>query len=337
MDDDYYSAASDQKRQQALREQLLDTQQSWGMLDDQHIAPPTDSPRHFAQWAANSERKRLEGNTGSGGVSYGGDSGAGGGSFLLGLLLLPLLTVAILPVALVWHYRKRNWFYLVLTALLFAASAWYFLTKTHGALLDTVLGVQVVFGVVYLPFAVTGWICHRLNDRIAKEAPFNRIAWAWIALISLAISFETWFFMWIEGLHWGADLVRFVGNSIVFFGGRTYLTLSDYNDSATMLLAAFPNAVALSVLQAWFRKRQAQGKRAIPWLLYLPVGWVVGTALFLGFVITVNHLHRNPSVSAAAPENPVAQTTANRRCHLMRDAHSITSTANRRDSVRSTA
>lgn len=311
MDDDYYSAAADQKRQQALREQLLDTQQSWGMLDDQHIAPPLDSPRHFSQWAANSERKRLESSISSGGTSGGGGGGnGGGGEFLLGLLLLPLLTVAILPVALVWHYRKKNWFYLVLTVLLFAASAWYFLTKTHGALLDTVLGVQVVFGVVYLPFAVTGWICHRLNDRIAKGAPFKFSAWSWIVLISLAISFETLFFLPVEGLHWGADLVRFVGNSIVFFGGHTYLSLSNYNDSATMLLAAFPNAIALSVLQAWFRKRQAQGKRAIPWLLYLPVAWVVGMALFLGFVITVNHLHRNSHASATAPENHVAQAAA---------------------------
>ncbi|WP_394474810.1 hypothetical protein [Ralstonia mannitolilytica] len=149
MDDDFYSAASDQKRQQALREQLLDMQQNWGMLDDQHIAPPTDSPRHFWQWVANSEQKRAESSAGSSGFGNGGSGGSGGGEFLLGLLLLPLLTVAILPAALIWHYRKKNWFYLVLTALLFAASAWYFLIKTHGALLDTVLGVQVVFAVVY--------------------------------------------------------------------------------------------------------------------------------------------------------------------------------------------
>ncbi|MDR8725740.1 hypothetical protein [Burkholderia pseudomultivorans] len=307
MDDDFYSAASDQKRQQALREQLLDMQQNWGMLDDQHIAPPTDSPRHFWQWVANSEQKRAESSSGSSGFSNGGSGGSGGGEFLLGLLLLPLLTVAILPAALIWHYRKKNWFYLVLTALLFAASAWYFLTKTHGALLDTVLGVQVVFAVVYLPFAITGWICHRLNDRIAKGAPFKFGAWSWIMLISLAISFETLFFLWIEGLHWGTDLVRFVGNSIVIFGGSTYISLSDYNDSATMLLAAIPNAIALSVLQAWFRKRQALGKRAIPWLLYLPVVWVIGLALFLGFVITVNHLERNSHVSATVSENQLAQ------------------------------
>ncbi|OCS46911.1 hypothetical protein [Ralstonia pickettii] len=310
MDDDFYSAASDQKRQQALREQLLDMQQNWGMLDDQHIAPPTDSSRHYWQWVANSEQKRAESSTGSSGINSGGGGGSGGGEFLLGLLLLPLLTVAILPAALVWHYRKKNWFYLALTALLFAASAWYFLTQTHGALLDTVLGVQVVFGVVYLPFAVTGWICHRLNDRIAKGAPFNFGAWSWIVLISLAISFETLFFLWIEGFHWGADLVRFVGNSIVFFGGRTYISLSNYNDSATMLLAAFPNAVTLSILQAWFRKRQAQSKRAIPWLLYLPVVWVVGMALFLGFVITVNHLQRDSHASATVPEDHALHAAA---------------------------
>ncbi|HEF4746989.1 TPA: hypothetical protein SAO13_000934 [Burkholderia multivorans] len=310
MDDDFYSAASDQKRQQALREQLLDMQQNWGMLDDQHIAPPTDSPRHFWQWVANSEQKRAESSTGSSGFGSGDGGGSGGGEFLLGLLLLPLLTVVILPAALVWHYRRKNWFYLVLTALLFAASAWYFLTKTHGALLDTVLGMQVVFAVVYLPFAITGWICHRLNDRIAKGAPFKFGAWSWIVLISLAISFETLFFLWIEGLHWGADLVRFVGNSIVIFGGSTYISLSDYKDSATMLLAAFPNAVTLSVLQAWFRKRQVLGKRAIPWLLYLPVVWVVGLALFLGFIITVNHLERNSHVSATVLENQLAQARA---------------------------
>lgn len=310
MDDDFYSAASDQKRQQALREQLLDMQQNWGMLDDQHIAPPTDSPRHFWQWVANSEQKRAESSAGSSGFGNGGSGGSGGGEFLLGLLLLPLLTVAILPAALIWHYRKKNWFYLVLTALLFAASAWYFLIKTHGALLDTVLGVQVVFAVVYLPFAITGWICHRLNDRIAKGAPFKFGAWSWIVLVSLAISFETLFFLWIEGLHWGTDLVRFVGNSIVIFGGSTYISLSGYNDYATMLLAAFPNAVTLSVWQAWFRKRQALGKRAIPWLLYLPVVWVVGLALFLGFVITVNHLERNSHVSATVLENQLAQTGA---------------------------
>ncbi|KGC37032.1 membrane protein [Burkholderia pseudomallei] len=310
MDDDFYSAASDQKRQQALREQLLDMQQNWGMLDDQHVAPPTDSPRHFWQWVANSEQKRAENSAGSSGFSNGGSGGSGGGEFLLGLFLLPLLTIAILPAALIWHYRKKNWFYLVLTALLFAASAWYFLTKTHGAMLDTVLGVQVVFAVVYLPFAITGWICRRLNDRIAKGAPSKFGAWSWIVLISLAISFETLFFLWIEGLHWGADLVRFVGNSIVIFGGSTYISLSDYKDSATMLLAAFPNAVTLSVLQAWFRKRQALGKRAIPWLLYLPVVWVVGLALFLGFVITINHLERNPHVSATVSENQLAQAGA---------------------------
>lgn len=162
----------------------------------------------------------------------------------------------------------------------------------------------------YLPFAITGWICHRLNDRIAKGAPFKFGAWSWIVLVSLAISFETLFFLWIEGLHWGTDLVRFVGNSIVIFGGSTYISLSGYNDYATMLLAAFPNAVTLSVLQAWFRKRQALGKRAIPWLLYLPVVWVVGLALFLGFVITVNHLERNSHVSATVLENQLAQTGA---------------------------
>ncbi|SOT40448.1 hypothetical protein [Burkholderia cenocepacia] len=214
MDDDYYSYDNTQKREQAWREELLDRQQSWGMLDDQHIAPPLDSPRHFAQWMANSEKKREESNANSGSVDNVGGGGSGGGEFLLGLLLLPLLTVAILPVALIWHYRKKNWLYLILTALLFAASTWYFLTKTHGALLDTALGVQVVFGVVYLPFAVTGWVCHGLNDRIAKGAPFNFNAWSWIVLFSLAISFETLFFLWIEGFHWGADLVRFVGNSI---------------------------------------------------------------------------------------------------------------------------
>lgn len=310
MDDDFYSAASDQKRQQALREQLLDMQQNWGMLDDQHIAPPTDSSRHYWQWVANSEQKRAESSTGSSGVNSGGGGVSGGDEFLLGLLLLPLLTVAILPAALVWHYRKKNWLYLALTALLFAASTWYFLTKTHGALLDTALGVQVVFGVVYLPFAVTGWICHRLNDRIAKGAPFNFGAWSWIVLFSLAISFEMLFFLWIEGFHWGADLVRFVGNSIVFFGGKTYISLSNYNDSATMLLAAFPNAVTLSILQAWFRKRQAQGKRAIPWLLYLPVVWVVGMALFLGFVITVNHLQRDSHASATVPEDHALHAAA---------------------------
>jgi len=305
MDDDYYSYENTQKREQAWREDLLDQRQAWGMLDDQHIGAPLDSPRHFVQWMHNSERKREESTPGS---STGSGGGSGGGAgILLAPFLLIFFVVAILPIALYWHYRKKNWFYLGLTVLLFAVSAGVFLNKTHGDMLDTLLGVEMVFGVVYLPFAATGWVCHRLNDRIAKGAPFKFGAWSWVVLISLAISFETLFFLWIGGLGWGADLVRSIGKSIVYFGGRTYFSLSTYNDVASMLLAAFPNAIALSALQAWFRKRRAQGKRAIPWLFYLPVVWVVGMALFLGFVITVNHLHRNSRVSTAAPENPVAQ------------------------------
>lgn len=310
MDDDYYSYENTQKRLQAEREDLLDQRQAWGMLDDQHMGAPFDSPRHFVQWMYNSERSREENSSTSGSSSSGGGSGGTGGGILLAPFLLIFFVVAILPIALFWHYRKKNWFYLGLTVSLFAVSAGYFLSKTHGDMLSTLLGVEVVFGVVYLPFAATGWVCHRLNDRIAKGAPFKLGVWSWIVLISLAISFETLFFLGIGMFGWGAGLVRFIGSSIVYFQGRTYFSLSSYNDYAVMLLAAFPNAIALSALQAWFRKRREQGKRAVPWLLYLPVVWVVGMALFLGFVITVNHLHRNSHSSSTVPENRVAQAAA---------------------------
>lgn len=311
MDDDFYSYESTQKREQAWREELLDRQQSWGMLDDQHIAPPLDSPRHFAQWMANSEKKREESSAGSGGFSSGGGGGNGaGGEILLAPFLLPFLAVAILPIALVWHYRKKNWFYLGLTVLLLVISAGYFLSKTHGDVLDTLLGVEMIFGVVYLPFAATGWVCHRLNDRIAKGVRLKLGTWSWFVLISLAIALETLFFLWIQGLGWGANLVRFLGRSIAYLAGNADLWLSNYNDYAVMVLAAFPSAIILSALQAWFRRRRAQGKRAIPWLLYLPVAWVVGMALFIGFVITVNHLERSSHVSGTTPEDHVAQAAA---------------------------
>jgi len=307
-DDDYYSYENTLKREQAWREDLLDQRQSWGMLDDQHIGAPLDSPRHFVQWMHNSEEKRRERET----ASSSGGSGGGGSdaSFLSAPFLLIFAVVGILPIALFWHYRKKNWFYLGLTVSLFAVSAAYFLSRTHGDMWVTLFGVEMVFGVVYLPFAATGWVCHRLNDRIAKRVPFKLGAWSWFVLISLAIAFETLFFLWIEGLGWSANLVRFLGQSMVYFGGSTYVRLGTYNDAVTMLMAVFPNAIALSTLQAWFRKRAEQGKQAIPWLLYLPVAWVVGMALFLGFVIAVNHLQRDSHALATIPEDHVLQAAA---------------------------
>lgn len=303
MDNDYYSYENTQKRLQAEREDSLDRQQAWGMLDDQHMGAPFDSPRHFVQWMHNSEKKREESGTDSSGDG-------GGGAILLAPFLLIFFVIAILPIALFWHYRKKNWFYLGLTVLLFAFSAGYFLSRTHGDVWNTLLGVEMVFGIGYLPFAAAGWVCHWLNDRIAKGAPLKFGAWSWTVLFSLAISLETLFFLWIGGLGWGAGLVRFLGNSIAYLFDKTYVSLSGYNDYALMLIAAFPTVIALTALQAWFRNRREQGKRTIPWLFYLPVVWVVGMALFLGFVITVNHLQRNSHVSATAPEDHVAQAAA---------------------------
>lgn len=319
MDDDFYGAESTREREQRWRKDLLDRQHSWDMLDDQHIAPPTDSPEHYAQWMANSERKRQQSI-----ATSGSNNEAAGFDILLAPFLLILILVAPLLLALFWHYRKRNWLYLGVTALLFVAPAAYAVSKSHGDIWNTLFAVELAFTAIYFPIAAIGWVCHRLNDRIAQGAPFKLGVWPALVLLSLAIAFETLFFLWISGLGWGVSLVRFTAGSVGYLGGRTYLNLSDYSNVATLILAAGPNFIILSALQAWFRNRRERGKRVVPWLFYLPVAWVVGLALFLGVVITMNHLTRNEQVVAIAPRGTVAQemgrqtTPSSKRCPLHR-------------------
>jgi hypothetical protein len=263
-----------------------------GTLDDQHVIAPPNTFHHFLLWAHNSEKKREE----AGGSSTGGDGA--GGAIILAPFVLIFVVIGILPISLFWHYHKKNWFYFTLTVVLFIASGGYFLSKTHGDVWNALLGIEMVFGFAYLPLAALGWVCHRLNDRIAKGAPFNLTAWSWVVLIALAIALEIHFFLWTKGLGWGASLVRFIGGSMTYLFDAPYLYLSDYNDYATMLIAAFPMVTAVMTLQAWFRKRKESGKRAVPWLFYLPMAWVVGLALFLGVILTTNYLERK---SQAAP------------------------------------
>lgn len=181
-------------------------------------------------------------------------SDEGGGHVFALLIGLVALIFIGFPVAAVWHYRRKNWIYLSFTVIAFAFAllTGYFLTQPNGLSWAGLLTGSAIFGLVYAPFALVGWISHRIADKITKRAPLKMTRQT--ALILAAVGLP------------GAVL------SFIFMPVGSPAGIMDI--SIAIALALIPALLAFSIaiiLLAWFTRRLNNKKNAVPKLLYVPV------------------------------------------------------------------
>jgi hypothetical protein len=265
---------------------------------------------------------RFEKTMGSGSSS--GSSSGGGGGFLILLFLCALpfifmaLSIAVLPLALIWHYRKKNWRYFQLTILAALGSAAYMFYATGGDLKGTGMGVATFAGVVYLPLALCGWVNHTLSRQYAGGLHLKYSVWVCLALLGAAVPLEAFFVFAVtetylvsqETVSFAIDLINstvplqvplhYVRNSFAFDFQVQHIAL---------VVAALPTSTVLTALCAWFKLRVARGKRAVPWVFAVPTIFGLGWLLFyltavIGSYFPSHHPDTAPAISAPAQPVP---------------------------------
>jgi hypothetical protein len=199
------------------------------------------------------------------GKEDGGDGTAEGMLILLigGILLA---AIAAYPITLILQYRRKDWIALALTLALLPIAfltVWprlYFGESTIENFLtfNSTIGLSALYG--YLIY----FFCQRINRKIAKDAPLKFNAKSIFVIFSFG--FAVLFILW-------AILASFP-----FITAPTYWWLNNFMDMKFETLPlkdyvyqklAIPyfiggTVLAISPMQAWCRKRLAEGKSSVP-------------------------------------------------------------------------
>ena len=186
-----------------------------------------------------------------------------GGLILVVVGIFLVLTVSY-PAALLLQYRRKDWLALGLTLVFGAVAflwAWPRLIVSEGEglwFLAVTVGAYSVFG--YLVY----FFCQRWNRKIAQGAPLHFSKWAWVVLVSLGLA--AFYFLWMilislpfvtEPIFWW--LSQFLNMQFESLPGAVYV----YPKLAWPFIIAGA-VLVVAPLQAWFRRRAAEGKAASP-------------------------------------------------------------------------
>lgn len=190
------------------------------------------------------------------------DTGPGG--LVLVLVGIFLVLTVSYPAALLLQYRRKDWLAFGLTLVFGAVAllwAWPRLIVSEGEglwFLAVTVGAFSFFG--YLIY----FFCQRWNRKIAQGAPWQFSKWSWVVLISLSLA--AFYFLWMILISlpvvtapiygW---LSRFLDMRFESLPGAVYV----YPKLAWPFIIA-GTVLLVALLQAWFRRRMAEGKSASP-------------------------------------------------------------------------
>lgn len=269
------------------------------------------------------DKYRLQQTMGSGSSSSGSSDGAAGLLAIPLLFALPFilmaLVVAILPFSLVWHYRKKNWRYFALTVLTVLGCTAYLFPATGGNLKGTGLGVTLFGAAIYLPIACFGWANHALSRKFARGLSLRYSFWLCLVLLGAAVPVEYFFLLAVvKNFLVNPDRVsaayQFINHTV---GLQVPLHLQSYSfapinavDNIALAIAALPTSTVLTLLCVWFKRRVAQGKRAVPWLFGVPAMLGIGGLLFVVVLVIVTSNAMDHANAAAAARAQSAQSAA---------------------------
>jgi len=175
------------------------------------------------------------------------------------------------PILLLLLARGRRWpdLGLALVALLIALAALWDVDAKPG-LLAGYLTVQAAFCALGLAFLLLRWLNRRITTRIAGSAPFKLTLWSGLVLAALALCVN---FIHPVLLGW-----LFARTTVVDTMPLLLSQASLMQGTAIVLIFTL-----LNVLQSWFRRRIASGKRPVPALANIIVS--PGVMLAVGGVL----------------------------------------------------
>lgn len=193
------------------------------------------------------------------------------------LLLLPMATM---PLSLYWLYKRRYYAYLSLTLLLFFLLAVYLMLRSSGNPLHTLLWFEMLFGFLYLPFALWGWINHKIAT--ALLVPIRLGAWPVMVLIVLALALQILFMvLWNDQEYW---VTQWLNTFDIFFNRLFQLHepiyLAPHVRSAGFLMALLPTVTLLNLTQIWWKKRAICNRNPTSWWMLLLVLLILSVALW---------------------------------------------------------
>lgn len=195
----------------------------------------------------------------------------------LPLLLLP---VATMPLVLYWLHKRRCYAYLTLTLSLFSLLAGYLMLRSRGNPWHVLLWFEMLFGFLYLPFALWGWINHRTGT--ALLVPVRLGAWPVMLLVVLAGALQILFMMlWIEQ----SDRVKRWLDMFDMFFNHIFLLhdpirLAPYVASAGLLAALLLTVTLLNLTRVWWKRRALCNRNPTPWWMLLMVLLILLLALW---------------------------------------------------------
>ena len=215
-----------------------------------------------------------------------GDDGTAASWVILLVVGIVLAAIAAYPITLILQYRRKDRIALALTlALLPIAFLTVWPRLYFGkSVIESLLAFNGTVGLTALLGYLVYFFCQRINQKIAKDAPLEYSPKFIFVVLSFGVAI--WFILW-------AILASFP-----VITGPTYWWLSRFMDMRFESLPgtayvyqklAWPYAVggtalAVSFMQAYFRKRKANGKNSIPIPIFI---FSIPTFLFSLFWILV--------------------------------------------------
>jgi len=195
----------------------------------------------------------------------------------LPLLLLPMATM---PLALYWLHKRRYYAYLTLTLLLFFMLASYLMLRSSGNPWRVLLWCEMLFGFFYLPFAMWGWLNHKIGTSLL--VPVRLGIWPFMVLVVLAAALQMLFMMlWSDQAH---RVMQWLTGFETFFNQLFLLQepvhLGPYLRPAGVLIALLPTVTLLNLTQIWCKKRAICNRHPTPWWMLLLVLVILSVAVW---------------------------------------------------------
>jgi glucan phosphoethanolaminetransferase (alkaline phosphatase superfamily) len=199
------------------------------------------------------------------------------------IALLVGTLIAAGPTAMYVLFRKKRWIDAALAALVFLVSISPILSKGFGpAPLERYIAAQAMFCGLFPAVFLISWANQRLAARIALHAPLKMSAWSAIVLLVFAAGTYLIYALFLNPQLLSGVVQHFLNLSK---GLGYHLTRS----ATTLCVGLAIVATVVNLLQAWFRRRQAAGKRPVPWFVTLAaIPGIVLVVLGVSYT-TVNH------------------------------------------------
>jgi len=195
----------------------------------------------------------------------------------LPLLLLP---VATMPLVLYWLHKRRCYAYLTLTLALFFLLAGYLMLRSRGNPWHVLLWFEMLFGFLYLPFALWGWVNHKAGT--ALLVPVRLGAWPVMLLIVLAVALQILFMtLWTEQ----SDRVRQWLDMFDMFFNHLFILhdpihLAPHVGPAGVLVALLPTVTLLNLTRVWWKRRAICNRNPTPWWMLLMILLLLSAVLW---------------------------------------------------------